>query len=85
MISITDITESGQTVFRIDGRLTADDVPVLDESCSGIGKPHVLDLSKLQSVDAAGSEKLRELASDGVEIRGMSPYLKLLLEDNDKG
>ncbi len=83
MISITDTTESGQTVFRIDGRLTADDVPVLDESCSENGRPHVLDLSKLQSVDAAGSEKLRELASRGVEIRGASPYVQLLIETSE--
>ena len=82
MIRINATTELQRTVFRIDGRLTAEDVPVLDKKCSEAGRPHMLDLSNLRSADAAGSKKLRELASSGVEIRGASPYLKLLLDNS---
>ncbi len=49
MISITAATERQRTVLRIDGYLTAEDMPVLDEKCSGPGKPHVLDLSNLRT------------------------------------
>ena len=80
MIRITDTTELDQTIWRIDGRLTAEDISVLDKRCSEVGRPHVLDLAGLQSADSAGSEKLLGLASDGVEIRGASPYLRLLLD-----
>ncbi len=82
MIRITHTTEPGRTVFRIDGRLTSDELPVLERKCREVGRPHVLDLSDLVSADAAGSEKLREFASRGVEIRGASPYLKLLLDES---
>ncbi len=81
MIHITDTTELKRTVFRINGRLIADDVPVLDKRCCEIGRPHVLDLSELLSTDRVGSAKLRELASAGVEIRGASRYIQLLIDD----
>ncbi len=81
MIHITDTTELDRTIWRVDGRLTADDVSVLDRRCGEVGKPHVLDLTGLQSADSVGSEELRRLASDGVEIRGASPYIQLLIND----
>jgi hypothetical protein len=84
MIRITETTEGQRRVFRIDGRLTAEDVPVLDERCTEVGRPHVLDIRGLRLADEVGSERLREFASSGVEIRGASPYLKLLIEDTDK-
>ncbi len=82
MICITDTTELGRNVFRIDGQLNAEDVSVLDKKCSEAGRPHILDLSNLRSADTAGTEKLCELATSGVEIRGASPYLRLLLDDS---
>ncbi len=81
MIHITDTTELDRTIWRIDGRLTADDVSVLDRRCGEVGKPHVLDLAGLRSADSVGGDKLRRLASDGVEIRGASPYIQLLIND----
>ncbi len=81
MIRITETTEAQRRVFRIDGRLTAENVPVLDSRCTEVGRPHVLDVAGLKSADAVGSEKLRELASSGVEIRGASPYLRLLIDE----
>ena len=83
MIGITATTERRRNVLRIMGRLRADDVPVLEERCSEIGPSDVLDLAELQSADAAGSQKLRELASEGVEIRGASPYVQLLIEGSE--
>ncbi len=83
MIRITATTELQRTVFRIDGRLTAEDVPVLDKKCSEAGRPHMLDLSNLLSADAAGSKKLRELSAGGVEIRGAAPYVQLLIEGSE--
>ena len=82
MIRITMRLEDQQRVFRIDGQLTAGDLPVVDRLCVEVGRPDVLDLTDLQSVDAAGSERLRELASSGVALQGASPYLRLLLDNS---
>lgn len=82
MLMITETLGPKGLVLRIDGRLTAEELPVLDKTCREIGRPYVLDLSGLQSADAAGSEKLRELAAGGVELRGASPYVQLLIDDS---
>lgn len=81
MIRITETTEVQRRVLRVDGRLTAKDVPALDMGCTEVGRPDVLDLSHLVSADAAGAERLRELALGGVEIRGASPYIQLLIDE----
>ncbi len=81
MIRIIHTTESQQTVFRIDGRLVAEDVPVLDKMCHQIGWPDILDLSELLSADAAASERLREFVRGGGMIRGATPYIQLLIND----
>lgn len=58
----------------------ADDLPALDELTARWGRSYVLDLSELQSADGAGSKRLHELASEGVEMRGVSPYVRLLID-----
>ena len=40
----------------------------------------VLELSNLQSADKVGVDVLLELISLGVQIRGASPYIELLLK-----
>ena len=83
MIHITIQAERQQKIIRIDGRLDAEDVPLLDLKCSEIGGPHIVDISNMISADAAGAERLRHLVSSGVEIHGASPYLKLLIDSGD--
>ena len=73
--------EANLTVFRVDGYLTVDDIGELDREYRSAEGPRVIDLSNLQSADAEGVKCLRELILLGAEIRGTSPYIELLLQD----
>jgi len=46
--------------------------------------PLVLDLSDLFSADEQGIEAIRGLLLKGVEIRGASQFVRMLLEDEDR-
>jgi len=65
--------------LKLDGRLTAEEVPELLRVCVGLTGPVVLDLSDLQSADREGVSALRQLRARGAELAGASPYLCLLL------
>ena len=68
------------TVVSVDGRLAAETVRELRRTISGVTAPIVLDLRNLLSLDDAGVVALRELTSRGVVLRGMSPYVALLVD-----
>jgi len=80
-IRITTICEAHQNVFRVDGQLSVEDVDELTRECRSSQAPTVLELSNLRSADSAGVKCLQELISHGVEIRGASPYIDLLLQN----
>jgi hypothetical protein len=80
-IHISKTIDDKRTVLRIAGRLQRIDLPALDNEIHLSGCPSVLDLSELSSAEEAGIEKLRDLASSGAQLRGISPYLRLLLGD----
>ena len=79
-VRIRKTCESNQTVLWVDGYLNAEDVDELDREYRSAQGPIALELMNLLSADSAGTECLRELISLGVEIRGNSPYITLLLE-----
>jgi hypothetical protein len=83
-IRITRTTDARETVFKIDGRLHREDVGELAKEQRSVRGPFVLELPNLQSADAAGVEILRYLASAGTIIRGASPYIELLLNENSR-
>ena len=78
------IPDGGPVVALTRGgkSLTSRDLAELDKDFVAAGWPHVLDLTNLQSADAAGVDRLRELISHGTRVEGISPYLQLLLEDS---
>ena len=78
-IRIFKTTDDLQTVLKVDGWLKADDVEELTQAYEATEGTTVLDLSELQSADRDGAEVLRKLIVLGVEIRGASPYIELLL------
>ena len=82
-VRITSISESTGTVLQIAGKLRTEDVGELEREASGVTGRLVLDVSHLASTDAAGAESLNALAHRGAELRGVSPYLGLLLERNE--
>jgi len=66
--------------LKLDGRLTAEDVPGLLGTCAELEERLVLDLTDLQFADRPGVRALRELRARGAELTGASPYLRLLLD-----
>jgi hypothetical protein len=79
-VRITKIIDVDNTVLKVDGRLRLEDVGELARVVRSVQGAAALDLSELQTADRAGVEILRELASLGVELRGTSPYIELLLK-----
>jgi hypothetical protein len=79
-VRITTKNEAGQSVVRVEGHLRSDSVLALKEECRGAGGHLRLELSSLISADEAGVHLLRQLASEGSELRGASPYLQLLMD-----
>lgn len=78
-VRITRTMDADETILQVDGQLRFEDVDELAREYRSVQGPLVLELSNLQSADTVGVETLLELASMGAEIRGVSPYVDLLL------
>ncbi len=77
-----DITSEGsETVVRIAGRLSGVAVAQLRKACDPIEGAFVLDLSNLLFADDAGIDAIGILGEKGAEVRGVSPFVQLLLGD----
>jgi anti-anti-sigma regulatory factor len=75
-----EIADDGPTpVVRVAGRLSGDAVDQVARASDRIGGSLVLDLSEVLSADDAGISLLRALRTGGAEVRGLSPYLEMLL------
>lgn len=79
LLRMTQRREGAHTVIAIAGHLVQEGVAELDRLCQGVTSPLVLDLTDLRWVDAAGIMLLNTLADAGVQLRGVSPYIALLL------
>jgi hypothetical protein len=84
-VRIESRIEGPITVVTIAGRLGAGGVRELHKLCRSIEGALALDLSGLASADPDGLDALRELVSEGVELRGVSPFIRLLLNGDPVG
>ena len=76
-LRITLVPSRDQETLRLEGRLRAEEVPVLERSAEdGV---RALDLTDLMSADEEGLAAIRRLRDRGVEIRNPSRYLAMLL------
>jgi anti-anti-sigma regulatory factor len=89
MLLITDMRETeGTCRMELQGRLIG---PWVDElrRVAGEAPPRcgrvVLDLSALSFIDGCGVALLRELASNGISLDGVTPYIAAMLEGNRGG
>jgi ABC-type transporter Mla MlaB component len=80
LLRITQTTEGPTTVIRIDGQLVGDGVAELARVSQAAVPPMALDLTHLQQADADGLALLNALADAGAHLRGVSPYIALLLD-----
>jgi anti-anti-sigma regulatory factor len=83
MLRITMSNHEQATIIRVDGCLTGMSVPDFRRACHAVGTGLRLDLSGLDSADAAGISVLRSLRAEGAELRGLTPYIRCLLEEED--
>ena len=74
-------SEGSDTVVYIAGRLTGVAVEQLRKACDPIKGDFVLDLSNLMFADTEGINAIREICDNGAEIRGTSPFIRLLLDE----
>ena len=79
LVRITQHSEDSLTVVTIHGSLRREGVAELERLCQGVPPPLALDLTYLRWVDAAGITLLNTLADAGAQLRGVSPYIALLL------
>ena len=77
----------GETVVGMDfcpyiiGRLEEEGVCELLRTCDAIEGEFVLDLTGLRSADPGGIEAIQKLVRAGRKLRGASPFIRLLLYD----
>lgn len=78
---ITESEEGAEHVVRVDGDLNAEAAETLRSSLAENGARKVtLDLSQVRSTDREGAEFLVWAERLGLELRGTSPYLELLIQ-----
>jgi hypothetical protein len=73
------------TVVSATGRLAGSAVRELSRTCCSIGGEFVLDLTGLRSAGPDGVIAIRELICGGATLRGVSPFIRLLLDDRKEG
>jgi hypothetical protein len=78
LISLT--RDDSRTIVSVAGRLDEEHLAKLREQCSAVETNLVFDLSELKSADIAAIHWLGGRHGRGDEILGASPYIKLLLE-----
>ena len=83
-VRIQVTSEGSMAVVRVAGRLVSQETAELRRICPASGGEFVLDLSDLLSADPEGIAVIRALVRDGAKLRGLSPFIRLLLaEDGD--
>ena len=80
LLRITQTTEGRTTVITVAGQLVGDGVTELARVAQAARVPLALDLTHLQQADADGIALLNALADAGALLRGVSPYIALLLD-----
>jgi len=73
-LRITIVANPGSRI-RLDGRLTRDEVSVLEQAIRSNSNLECLEVEELRSADAEGLAALRRLREAGIAMRGLRPHL----------
>jgi hypothetical protein len=83
MFRITRADNAGGRLLRLEGWLTAAEIPLLEESLAEArGCAITLDLSGVRWLDAPAAARLHALRAGGASLRACSPFLERLLGPN---
>ena len=74
-------THDSKTVVVVAGRLAGEEVREFLRACRAIEGEFELDLTSVRSADSEGIEAIRKLVREGRKLRGASPFIRLLLND----
>jgi ABC-type transporter Mla MlaB component len=80
-VRINKAGENSKSIVTVAGRLDRPVVRELLKACHSIDGEFVLDLAGLLSADSAGIEAIHSLVRGGAKLRGASPFIRLLLDD----
>ena len=83
-IRITTKTDGKTRTVRVEGRLTAVEVPDLRKECQSTDALVRVDLSGLRSADSTGITLLQSLSAEGTELYGASAFIRELLAGSSK-
>ena len=80
-VRIDRTSEDSKAVVSVAGRLEGPGARELLRTCRSIAGKFVLDLSGVQAADPEGIEAIQKAVSGGAKLRGVSPFIRLLLDD----
>ena len=80
-VRIDTTSEGSKAVVSVAGRLEGLGGRELLKTCRSIAGEFVLDLSGVLAADPEGIEAIHKAVSGGAELRGVSPFIRLLLDD----
>jgi len=84
-VRIDTTSERSETVVSVSGRLEGVGVQELMRECHSIEGEFVLDLTGVRSAAPEGIVAIRELVSRSAALRGVSPFMRLLLAADPPG
>jgi len=73
-------TRGAVDIVHVSGRLVMSTIKQLTDVCEPMEGNFVLDLSQLMFVDNEAVEVIRSLRKKGVEVRGASTFIELLID-----
>ncbi len=80
-VRIDTSSEDSKTILSVAGRLAGLGVNEFLRTCNQVEDELVLDLTGLRSADSEGINAIRELVCKAARLRGVSPFIRLLLKD----
>jgi hypothetical protein len=80
-VRIETTTEDSTTIVSVVGRLTGSATHEFLKACRAIEGEFEVDLTGLLTADSEGIEAVRKLVRAGRKMWGVSPFIRLLLDD----
>lgn len=86
MLRITKTSSpEGRALFRLEGRLTVPEIPILKESLAGRAPSETaLDLSQLRWIDDPATACLEKLIAAGAFVVACSPFVARVLAERPR-